>query len=525
MKLQDVIESVFEGKKILEEHFLHSKQINAESLFYIQPEDFENGISSINIDTKYLKKQTYQKYYGQYSKIDTLLEGDILFDKTSYKIHEIKEQYSHVAIPSDRFLVVRPKPYLRHFLKDTNGKKYFIEELTKIYKNDFSEKIESVNKIYIPDDISKISDILYERPDKRRIDDIKQINIRQGLMTLSTIIKRLQYEEIHLEKYFQRHSNLWKDDVKSRFIEALIVRQPVPAFYFDATNENKWLVVDGLQRLGTVKEYVIDKTLVLKGLYYLPDSDFENKKFDQLPRWAQRNIEEYEVMAYTILPPTPKEVKYKIFRAVNESPLTLTNQEIRHALNHKINDDDLSSPAEYIVELANIEIFKNIVRSNKIDETRMDDGELALRYVAFRIIPYENYSPTMTEFLDEAMTKIYRVAKEDLDKYKIDFIAALDTINTIFGENAFKKSMLGLSETKEVLINNLFETWIHAFAIISEEQRKLLIQRNLIVIRETKALIKNEKYRNAIETENAYTKENLKFRFLTVKNLILKLVK
>jgi hypothetical protein len=61
---------------------------------------------------------------------------------------------------------------------------------------------------------------------------------------------------LNVENYFQRKSGLWTDNIKSRFIEALIVKQPVPAFYFDATDDNKWLIVDGLQHLSAVKPIV-----------------------------------------------------------------------------------------------------------------------------------------------------------------------------------------------------------------------------------------------------------------------------
>ena len=48
------------------------------------------------------------------------------------------------------------------------------------------------------------------------------------------------------------------------------MRIPLPAFYFDATDEDEWLIIDGLQRVSTLKEFVVDKSLKLQELEFLP---------------------------------------------------------------------------------------------------------------------------------------------------------------------------------------------------------------------------------------------------------------
>jgi uncharacterized protein with ParB-like and HNH nuclease domain len=66
----------------------------------------------------------------------------------------------------------------------------------------------------------------------------------------------------------------------------------------DATNDEKWLVVDGLQRLTTLKRFMVDKTLRLHGLEFL--KQFDGKSFDELPRNYQRRIAETQVTVYLI---------------------------------------------------------------------------------------------------------------------------------------------------------------------------------------------------------------------------------
>src|SRR6266852_5027276 len=109
-------------------------------------------------------------------------------------------------------------------------------------------------------------------------------------MTIDLLRLRIEDQELDLAPGFQRKGGIWKDDAQSRLIESMLVRIPLPAFYMDATNDEKWLVVDGLQRLTTLKRFMIDKQLRLSGLEFL--KSLEGKSYDELPRHYQRRIAE-----------------------------------------------------------------------------------------------------------------------------------------------------------------------------------------------------------------------------------------
>jgi uncharacterized protein with ParB-like and HNH nuclease domain len=90
------------------------------------------------------------------------------------------------------------------------------------------------------------------------------------------------------------------------------MRLPLPAFYFDGSDEHKWLVVDGLQRLTTLKRFIIDESFALSNLEYL--TQLHDKKFSDLPVEFQRRIEETQIIAYIIKPGTPEDVKFQYFQ-------------------------------------------------------------------------------------------------------------------------------------------------------------------------------------------------------------------
>jgi hypothetical protein len=108
------------------------------------------------------------------------------------------------------------------------------------------------------------------------------ISIATRPMTMDLLLNRIRHNELDLAPDFQRKAGIWKEDARSRLIESMLIRIPLPAFYMDATNEDSWLVVDGLQRLTTLKQFVIDKSLTLKGLDFL--KFLEGKAYDELSR-------------------------------------------------------------------------------------------------------------------------------------------------------------------------------------------------------------------------------------------------
>ena len=185
--------------------------------------------------------------------------------------------------------------------------------------------------------------------------------------SLDALIKRIQHNEIDMNTDFQRHAELWDNRKMSRLIESILIRFPLPAFYFDASDENNWLIVDGLQRLSTIRKFVLDKKLRLNGLEFL--TELNGKTFDKLHRQYQRRIEECPVTVYMIKPGTPEDVKYSVFRRINTGGLTLNNQEIRNAL-AKPRDREL------LEELANSECSKAMLGDLS---KRMKDQEL-VRY-------------------------------------------------------------------------------------------------------------------------------------------------
>ncbi len=83
------------------------------------------------------------------------------------------------------------------------------------------------------------------------------IRIRRDPFTISELVDKMEHDEIRFETPFQRKSDLWDKEKQSRLIESLLLKLPLPAFYFDETETDEdsevWNVIDGLQRCSVFR--------------------------------------------------------------------------------------------------------------------------------------------------------------------------------------------------------------------------------------------------------------------------------
>ncbi|MBI4946245.1 MAG: DUF262 domain-containing protein [Bacteroidetes bacterium] len=344
------------------------------------------------------------------------------------------------------------------------------------------------------------------------------INIDTKTPSLDTLIKRMAQSEpeieMNTENYFQRNADLWDLGKQSRLIESILIRFPLPAFYFDGTNKNKWLVVDGLQRLSSIRNFVIKKTLKLVNLEFL--THLNGLGYDEIERDLQRIIEETQVVTYIINPGTPDDVKFNIFKRINTGGLVLEPQEIRHALNQ-------GAPAKFIAELANTSEFVEVTEG-RIRPERMLDRDFANRFFAFYHFGYENYVPDLDTFMSKAMAYVKKMTEAERKKCKKDFAESMKLNQEVFGNKSFRK--IEANEERRKPINKaLFDVFSVVFAKLNEEKRKKLkTKRNGLVDGLIHLIAKDEEFYAAI-TSSTSDKNRVMIRFSKIEELVNTLLK
>ncbi len=338
--------------------------------------------------------------------------------------------------------------------------------------------------------------------------DPDKINIATRQPTIEQLLRRIDEEALDLAPEFQRQANIWKPEVQSRLIESILIRIPLPAFYIDATDDDNWLVVDGLQRLSALKKFVTNKTLKLTELEYL--TNLEGKTYDELEPRYRRRILETQPTVYLIEQGTPPEVKYNIFKRINTGGTSLSNQEIRHALNP-------GQATKFLAKLAASQEFTQVVNLGNSKKQRMDDREFILGFLAFKLISYEKYQDGERDsFLSAALFKINHLTEEELNDLEISFKKAMITALQIFGKNAFRK-LSQKTQKKQPLNKALFEAWSVNISNLTDAQIRELINKRLELI---------DKFMDYTDNDQDFFKaisqaaNKVEYRFKTIEKII-----
>jgi len=291
------------------------------------------------------------------------------------------------------------------------------------------------------------------------------IRVETKPLSMDLLIARIREKEIDLMPDFQRKAGIWSDAAQSRLIESMLIRIPLPAFYMDASDEDKWLVVDGLQRLTAINRFVIKKELKLTGLEFL--NNLSGMGFDELPRNFRRRINETQVTVYLIEKDTPPEVKFNIFKRINTGGLPLSSQEIRHALNQ-------GEATKMLKRLAESDTFKNVTVRG-IRDHRMAAQECVLRFMAFTLKSYRSYkSKDFDNFLNTAMITINNMQENNRMKLEDSFVRSLNASSDIFGIYAFRKQYRK-NVGRNPINKALFETWTVNLNNLDDVQLKELM--------------------------------------------------
>ncbi len=145
---------------------------------------------------------------------------------------------------------------------------------------------------------------------------------------VSMIVDMMKDGHVNLDHFLQRESFKWSPKQRVRLIDTLIRGYPFPAIYAikenDATND--LTILDGKQRLLTIKAFVIDESFAFKcsepilvdGTAY----EVNGLKFSQMPEAVQRRIKSANFSVITFTGYTVDDI-YEIFdRLNNGTPLT-----------------------------------------------------------------------------------------------------------------------------------------------------------------------------------------------------------
>lgn len=320
--------------------------------------------------------------------------------------------------------------------------------------------------------------------------DPNKIKVRRDIRSIREIFLMMdQDKSIDLNPEFQRYF-VWDNSQKSQFIESLLLGLPIPLFYFAENDDLTFNVVDGLQRLTTIYQYMRNE-FPIKGLKRL-DSDFNGKYFrpddtkgiaisKALSAPMVRRVEGTQLVINIIEASSPPQVKFDIFLRINSGGKHLNNQEIRNCIATPLT-------RKMLRDMVHTDLFRKVT-GDSISEVRMDDQELALRFIGFLLVRSGRleYSGNMASFLNNLIEVLNSVKERDLQQIVQAFHTSLLNCWHLFGKYAFRKCLpedIVPGARSQPINKSLFTTW--TVTLSSRDVRKGSIEGSFVHIQADK---------------------------------------
>lgn len=266
----------------------------------------------------------------------------------------------------------------------------------------------------------------------------KPFSIRQ-------LIDLIEDGDLAIAPNFQRNF-VWDKTRQSLLIESILLGLPLPSIYLSQYRDGVLTVVDGLQRLHTIKSFM-DNKLRLTNLEYLTECNGKTyKELDGvLSKLQLRRFSQTQIMCFVIDYRSPADLKFDLFRRLNTGGKPLNNQEIRNCLSRE-------NVQEALREMTDCQEFREAT-SESIKDTRMEAQEVALRFLYF----YDKYQPTdpVGDYdgnIDFQLNRfVEKLNGEDKKVKEIEaFKSAMKSAFYLFGRNAFRKASVAGSPRKPI---------------------------------------------------------------------------
>lgn len=278
----------------------------------------------------------------------------------------------------------------------------------------------------------------------------KEIRTDEYPMSIGEILSLYRDNELDIHPEFQRFYR-WTDLQKSKLIESIFLGIPVPPVYVSQRDNGVWDVIDGLQRLSTIFEFMgelkdensdILPPKRLMGTEYLPSLENkiwkdENDPEKLISHALKLTFKRAKIYLVIIKKESDPDAKYELFQRLNNLGSKLSDQELRNCLLVMYNREFF----RWIKDLAAFEPFQNcIALSDKLSDQQYD-LELLLRFFIYKnsTIDEIKKAKDVDDFLTKKMLEFSKSNQFNKTTEKDIFERTFSILNTILDEDSFKR--------------------------------------------------------------------------------------
>jgi uncharacterized protein with ParB-like and HNH nuclease domain len=238
-------------------------------------------------------------------------------------------------------------------------------------------------------------------------------------ITIKQLYDMLLEGMIDIAPEYQRHFK-WDKARQSALIESLILGIPVPSLFMATNSDSSWEVVDGLQRITTIVNFIGDsaafqrlgiqeKNLVLSNLDKL--ESMNGVTYHNLPKSLQFMFLTRPLRVTVLNDRSDFGVRYDLFERLNTGGITLHEHEIRNCIfKGEFND--------FINELSEYDKFRTVLKMTENAERNRSYEELVLRFFAY-LENRDEFVHSVKGFLNSYMEKKTKAFKNKVQLNRI----------------------------------------------------------------------------------------------------------
>lgn len=290
-------------------------------------------------------------------------------------------------------------------------------------------------------------------------------------MSIGELTNLYRDGELLIRPEFQRLFR-WSEVQKSRLIESLLLGIPLPSIFVAQTENGKWELVDGLQRVSTILELqgeLIGKAgqkfpqLLLRATKYIPA--LEGRKWQDsdslvsLTEAQRLDVKRSKIDVKIIKRDSSPEAKFDLFQRLNSYGSPLTAQETRSALL-------VAASPDFFTWLDALATHPSFVACTALNERLIEerfDLELAVRFLVLHARPPERLTLSslrdFSQVLDDESVALAAVYPHGSEKLQQIFTTTFDTIAGSGGEQVFRRWDEKRGEFKGSFLLTAFEVF------------------------------------------------------------------
>ena len=214
---------------------------------------------------------------------------------------------------------------------------------------------------------------------------------------------------------------VWDNAKASRLIESLLLNIPIPVLYFAETEEAKYEIFDGHQRVASIVRY-FNGLYSLSGLAVL--REYRGLRYSELPERERRFLTMRTLRTILISIDSAPTMKFEIYERLNTGSISLNAQELRNPIYRGPFNDMLH-------ELTNFPPFRGLIATRQ-PRRRMVDEEAILRFFAMRA-GIGVYRTPLKKFLNVFMAQVRHSSADQISEYARVFHYAVHRAATLWG--------------------------------------------------------------------------------------------